>query len=136
MRDELATVLRLVADGKLSPDEAAPLIEALNRASGGGTPSGLQPDRRPERGPQPPLPPPPPVGRNDPRQVRIKVTERGRQVVNLRIPLAFADTALRMVPGLSEEQGNRIRAAIAGRTMGTILDVEDEDGDGVLISME
>jgi hypothetical protein len=135
MRDELGTVLRLVAEGKLSPDEAAPLIEALSHAPGGSTRSGLQPDRPPERGPQPP-PPPPSVGRPDPRQVRIRVTERGRQVVNLRIPLAFADTALRMVPGLSEEQGNRIRAAIAGRTLGTILDVEDEDGDGVLISME
>jgi hypothetical protein len=135
MRDELATVLRLVADGKLSPEEAAPLIEALSHAPGGGTPSGLQPDRRPERGPAAP-PPPPPVGRGDPRQVRIRVMERGRQVVNLRIPLAFADTALRMVPGISEEQGGRIREAIAGRTLGTILDVEDEDGDGVLISME
>ena len=135
MRDELATVLRLVADGTLSPDEAAPLIEALSHAPGGSTRSGLQPDRLLERGPQPP-PSPPPVGRSDPRQVRIRVMERGRQVVNLRIPLAFADTALRMVPGLSEEQGNRIRAAIAGRTLGTILDVEDEDGDGVLISME
>jgi hypothetical protein len=56
--------------------------------------------------------------------------------VNLRIPLTFADTALRMVPGLSAEQGDRIRAAIAGKTMGPILDVEDEDGDGVVISME
>ncbi len=56
--------------------------------------------------------------------------------MNLRIPLTFADTALRMVPGLSDEQGDRIRAAIAGKTMGPILDVEDEDGDGVVISME
>src|SRR5437773_12012708 len=69
MRDELATVLRLVAEGKLSPDEAAPLIEALSHAPGGSTRSGLQPDRPLERGPQPP-PPPPPVGRSDPRQVR------------------------------------------------------------------
>ena len=56
--------------------------------------------------------------------------------MNLQIPLGLADTALRMVPGISDEQGSRIRAAIATRTAGTILDVEDEDGDGVLISME
>jgi hypothetical protein len=121
MRDELAIVLRLVAEGRLSPDDAAPLIEALNRPS---EPAG------------PPASPPPPPSVNDPRQLRIRVSERGRQVVNLRIPLTFADTALRMVPGLSVEQGDRIRAAIAGKTMGPILDVEDEDGDGVVISME
>jgi 3',5'-cyclic AMP phosphodiesterase CpdA len=133
MRDELAIVLRLVADGRLSPEDAAPLIDALSRSAGEGIGSGLG-QRHPDWGSPPPPAPPPSV--NDPRQLRIRVSERGRQVVNLRIPLTFADTALRMVPGLSDEQGNRIRAAIAGKTMGTILDVEDEDGDGVVISME
>jgi len=133
MRDELAIVLRLVADGRLSPEDAAPLIDALSRSADEGIGSG-QRQRHPEPGAPPPPPPPPSV--NDPRQLRIRVSERGRQVVNLRIPLTFADTALRMVPGLSDDQGNRIRAAIAGKTMGTILDVEDEDGDGVVISME
>ena len=135
MPDELAIVLRLVAEGRLSPDDAAPLIEALNRPSDRG--ATLSPGRAPNRAEPgwPPLPPPPPSV-NEPRQLRIRVSERGRQVVNLRIPLTFADTALRMVPGLSTEQGDRIRAAIAGKTMGPILDVEDEDGDGVVISME
>ena len=32
MPDELETILRLVADGTLSPEEAAPIIEALTRA--------------------------------------------------------------------------------------------------------
>jgi hypothetical protein len=132
MRDELTIVLRLVADGRLAPEDAALLIEALSQPAEGSTSPG-QAQRHPERG-SPPSPPPPSV--NDPRQLRIRVSERGRQVVNLRIPLTFADTAMRMVPGLSDEQGNRIRAAIAGKTMGTILDVEDEDGDGVVISME
>jgi hypothetical protein len=134
MRDELAIVLRLVADGRLSPDDAAPLIEALNRASDDAAPLA-RPSAAPAEAGRPPSPPPPPSV-NDPRQLRIRVSERGRQVVNLRIPLTFADTALRMVPGLSVEQGDRIRAAIAGKTMGPILDVEDEDGDGVVISME
>jgi len=135
MRDELAIVLRLVAEGRLSPDDAAPLIEALNRPSDGD--ATLSPGPAPNRAePGRPPPPPPPPSVNEPRQLRIRVSERGRQVVNLRIPLTFADTALRMVPGLSSEQGDRIRAAIAGKTMGPILDVEDEDGDGVVISME
>jgi SHOCT-like protein len=135
MRDELAIVLRLVAEGRLSPDDAAPLIEALSRPSEPVAPPAPGPSWARSELRQPPTPPPPPSA-NDPRQLRIRVSERGRQVVNLRIPLTFADTALRMVPGLSVEQGDRIRAAIAGKTMGPILDVEDEDGDGVVISME
>ncbi len=137
MRDELAIVLRLVADGRLTAEDAAPLIEALSRSSGreaGPAPAPGPSGFRAQPGRQPSPPPTPSV--NDPRQLRIRVSERGRQVVNLRIPLTFADTALRMVPGLSVEQGDRIRAAIAGKTMGPILDVEDEDGDGVVISME
>ena len=135
MRDELAIVLRLVAEGRLSPGDAAPLVEALNRPSEPSAPPAPGPSGPRAELRQPPSPPPPPSV-NDPRQLRIRVSERGRQVVNLRIPLTFADTALRMVPGLSVEQGDRIRAAIAGKTMGPILDVEDEDGDGVVISME
>lgn len=134
MRDELATVLRLVAEGKLSADEAAPLIEALSRAPSGSTRSGLQPDRWPEPGVDSAsgaeaLP-------RDGRQLRIRVLEKGRQVVNLRIPLPFADTALRWVPGLSADQRNQIRAGIAGGSRGAILDVEDDEGDGVLITVE
>lgn len=132
MRDELAIVLRLVAEGRLSPDDAAPLIDALNRSSD----AGANAPAASHAGPGQPPTPPPPLSVNDPRQLRIRVSERGRQVVNLRIPLTFADTALRMVPGLSLDQGDRIRAAIAGKTMGPILDIEDEDGDGVVISME
>ena len=32
MPDELETILRLVAEGTLSPEEAAPIIDALTRA--------------------------------------------------------------------------------------------------------
>ena len=32
MPEELETILRLVAEGKLSPDEASPIIDALTRA--------------------------------------------------------------------------------------------------------
>ena len=138
MRDELATVLRLVADGRLSPEEAAPLIEALSRSSDAAADARTQtagpPMDRPFA-PRPPEPPEPGV-RAQARRLRIRVSERGRQVVNLQIPLAFANNALRMVPGLSDEQAIAIREAIATREPTTILDVEDEDGDGVVISME
>lgn len=121
---DLETILRLVAEGHLTPDEAAPIIDALTAAP----PSG--------GGPPPAPTPPPPTSARPPRHVRIRVTEKGRQVVNLRIPLAFADMAARMVPGLSGEQSERIRAAIDAGVSGPILDVEDPDGDGVLITVE
>lgn len=135
MRDELSTILRLVSDGTLSPEEAAPIIEALSRAPGDSTPTGLQPGGHPEHGPRRGTAPGASY-EDSRRQMRIRVLERGRQVVNLRIPLAFADAALRMVPGISVERGDQIRQAIAAHVTGPIVDVEDEDGDGVLITLE
>lgn len=122
---DLETILRLVAEGHLTPDEAAPIIAALTAPP---PPGG--------EGPQPSPTPPPLTNARPARHVRIKVSEKGRQVVNLRIPLAFADMAARMVPGLSGEQSERIRAAIEAGLSGPILDVEDPDGDGVLITVE
>jgi hypothetical protein len=121
---DLETILRLVAEGHLTPDEAAPIVAALTAPPSGG------------EGPQHAPTPPPPTNARPARHVRIKVSEKGRQVVNLRIPLAFADMAARMVPGLSGEQSERIRAAIDAGVSGPILDVEDPDGDGVLITVE
>ena len=40
------------------------------------------------------------------RQLRIRVTEHGRQVVNLRIPIGFVETALSFVPGLGGDQAS------------------------------
>ncbi len=77
------------------------------------------------------------AGHRQARQLRIRVTERGRQVVNLRIPIGFVDAALKVVPGLGGEQAARIRDAVRAGAIGPILDVEDVDGEGgVLISVE
>jgi hypothetical protein len=130
MPDELQVILRMVAEGHLSPEEAAPVIEALTRQE---RPAPAFGEGAVEEAGVAVLEPGPPVGG---RQIRIRVSERGRQVVNLRIPLAFAEMALRMVPGLGQEQTQRIRAAVGSGASGAILDVEDEDGDSVLISVE
>jgi len=48
MGDEITTVLRLVSEGKLSPEEAAPIIEALGRpAAPPPQPDARTPDAAP-----------------------------------------------------------------------------------------
>lgn len=172
MAEELETILRLVADGHLTPQEAGPIIEALTRAersedagdapgpeADAGLAGSLHRDldrlgerihRRVERRVAHGLgrafrhaagatagAAMPGAGAGSGRQLRIRVTERGRQVVNLRIPIGFVETALRFVPGLAGDQAERIRDAVRGGAIGPILDVEDADGEGgVLISVE
>jgi hypothetical protein len=128
MGEELATVLRLVSEGKLTPAEAAPIIEALTRSS--APPPG--------DGPGPSKTPGPGFGRGATRgrRVRIQVSERGRRVVDVRIPLAFAAVAAKMVPGIPESYAALIRQAVETDQVGPIVDAEDEDGDAVLISIE
>ncbi len=133
MSEELETVLRLVADGRLTPEEAAPIINALTRAEGVAGQAQRQasafaaaPDADASGRP---------AARTG-RQLRIRVTERGRQVVNLRIPIGFVDAALSFVPGLAGDQSQRIRDAVRAGVTGPILDVEEPDGSGVLISVD
>ena len=133
MSDELEAVLRLVADGRLTPEEAAPIIDALTRAERAG-----QAHRR-EHGADEAGPAAERQGMaaGGGRRLRIRVTERGRQVVNLRIPIGFVDRALGFVPGLGGDQAQRIRDAVNAGEIGPIVDVEDPDGEGgVLISVE
>ena len=148
MSEELETVLRLVADGTLTPEQASPIIEALTRAERSPNhPIGLDRiDRGIERmhrrlgraheridaarGRAEAH------GRGRGRRLRIRVTEHGRQVVNLRIPIGFVDAALSFVPGIGGDQSERIRQAVEAGEIGPIIDVEDPDGDGVLISVE
>ena len=128
MSGEIETVLRLVAEGRLTPEEAAPIIEALSAR--GTTP-------RAPAAPLPPSAPPPGFVRADRgRRVRIRVSEHGRKVVDVRVPLAFAAMAARMVPGIPDSYAALIEQAVDADTVGPIVDAESEDGDGVLISVE
>ncbi|HEX2142579.1 MAG TPA: hypothetical protein VHK28_09985 [Candidatus Limnocylindria bacterium] len=120
MSDELQTVLRLVAEGKLSPDEAAPIIEALTMRARPPAATQREPSAREGRG----------------RKVRIQVTERGRRVVDVRVPLAFAAMAAATVPGIPDSYAALIEQAVDSDNFGTIVDAQDENGDGVLISVE
>ena len=146
MPDELETILRLVAEGKLSTEEAEPIIEALTRATDVADHSRRHAGRAQRHTDRF-------AGRIDRafahaedridqalgRQgmhLRIRVTERGRQVVNLNIPIGLVEKALHFVPGLGGDQRERVRDAVRAGAIGPIIDVEDEDGGGVLITVE
>src|SRR5215213_9509511 len=123
MTDALDRVLRLVAEGRLTADEAGPILAALDerpntaaRGASGGTEAGA--------GAQAEQP-------SNPRWARIEVRESGRRVVDLRVPISLGRFALSRVPGLSREQISEVEQAVLSGARGPILDVEDPDGDGV-----
>jgi hypothetical protein len=122
MADPLDEVLRLVAEGRLTAEEAAPVLDALQASREPGSE-----EESSERS----------GARTTPRALRIEVSESGRKVVNLRVPLALGRMALDHVPGLSTDNIARIREALEGGLTGPILVVEeDADGDGVRIVLE
>jgi hypothetical protein len=118
----LDNVLRLVAEGRLSAEEAGPILDALDGSTTPGQPGD----------------PESVAGRDDDspaRAIRVEVSEAGRTVINLRIPLSLGRAAISQVPGISEATSDRIREAIEGGVKGSIVEV-DEGGEGVRISIE
>ena len=130
----LEAVLRLVAEGRLTAEEAAPILDALE-ANGGGPTAAPRPEpAAPKASPAYP-PRPSEAGDTPARAIRIEVTDAGRSVINLRVPLSLGKAAINQVPGISEATSERIREAIDAGIKGPIVDI-DEDGDGVRISLE
>jgi hypothetical protein len=136
MADALDDVLRLVAEGRLTAEEAAPVIDALEavaaaRASGNRYDDGSADQATPDGG----TPEPGSTGR--PTALRLEVSEGGRRVVNLRVPLSLGRAALDRIPGLSIGDVSSIRDALDAGITGPILAVdEDDDGNGVRIVLE
>jgi hypothetical protein len=124
--DAVEEILRLVAEGHMSPREADAVLSSLDGDAQSHDWGRNLHDRRP--------------GEREPvRHARIEVTERGRSVVNMRvpiIPLSLGRYALSHVPGLSEANVDHITDAIERGLTGRILEVQDDDGDGVRITVE
>jgi hypothetical protein len=154
MADPLDDVLRLVAEGRLSPDEAAPIIDALAaardaagraraaaeqaraagdaardaaRSAGGAAGFGAGPGPGPgsTRG----VPPGPP------RRLRVQVRDGGRTAVDLQLPGVLAELA-GAIPGIPVDYADRVREALRTGLRGPIVDVTDEDGSGVTITID
>ena len=135
MTDPLDQVLRLVAEGRLTAEEAAPIIDALQAAGEAGddaaatrpTPTSR---RRRYAGS---------TGRDDPADVRCG--SRSRRTAGRSSTSASRSSLGRMgidrIPGLSADNISRIRQALDEGLTGPILAVdEDGEGNGVRIVLE
>jgi hypothetical protein len=127
MADALDRVLKLVAEGRLTAKEAAPILDALSARGDQSTQTDApfaaatetsNGDSRPAR------------------FARIQVIEGGRRAVDLRVPISLGKLALARVPGLSAPQLSDVQSAIESGSRGPILDIQDSDGDGVRITLE
>jgi hypothetical protein len=130
--DPIEEVLRLVAEGRLTADEAAPILAALDERGPARPP---RPEPPGGFGPTPPPGTPPPGTHGGGSSLRIEVKDGGRTVVNLRLPAALGRYALDRLPGLASDQGTSVRNALSSGVRGPILEVDD-DGDGVRIVLE
>lgn len=140
--DPLDQVLRLVAEGRLTAEEAAPILAALDEATDarahadGARREGIEGEAgrsssgraaRDEQGSG--------YAATGPSTLRLEVREHGRSVVNLRLPVALGRLAVDRVPGLSGDQVDRVRDALRSGLRGPVLTVDDGDS-GVQIVLE
>lgn len=142
MTEDLDTILARVAAGEITAEEAEPLVAAAvgmddhaaadHMAADAAPGDDARADADTARGDAAPHA----SGLRPQRNVRLQVTERGRPMVDLRIPIGLAGLAGAVVPGLSGPQAERIREALRSGRVGPVLEVLDERGDGVIISTE
>ncbi len=123
MGDPVAEVLRMVAEGRLTAEQAAPILDALEESA---EPAPIGASAEPPRD----------GTAATPRYARIEVLDSGRTAVNLRVPLSLGRMAMAAIPGLSGTLADQINEAIDRRVAGSVVDVLDEDGDGVRVTLE
>lgn len=117
--EERIKILQMIQDGKISPEDGAKLLSALNE-------SGQAKPR---------------AGRlSDARMIRIRVTDKftGKSKVSVNLPLGLVDAGLNIASNFVPNMGvDEISSAIRDGLTGKIIDVVDEeDGEHVEIFIE
>ena len=125
--EERMKILKMVEDGKVSAEDGAKLLSAMD-------------DNR--KAPRP-MPPPMPGSTANGRWLRIRVTDTrtGRSKVNVNIPMGLVNVGLKMgakfAPDMDGLDMQQITEAINSGMTGKIIDVmDDEDGEQVEIYVE
>ncbi len=112
VREERLEILHMVQAGTITAEEAATLLEALDRSVAPHPPPATAP-RTPEM-----------------RQVRIRVTDstNGKAMVNLAFPLGLIKSGLDIAGQFVPEylpKADAIRESVNGGFRGALVDVDD-----------
>lgn len=111
LHEERMQILKMIENGQISPEEGAKLLAALKastKESGTGEAS-------------------------QPRWFRVRITDlgTGKNKVNVNIPMALVNVAMKMgarfVPDVEGVNYEELTAAIRSGAQGKIADVEDEE---------
>lgn len=126
LKEERMQILKMLEESKLSVEEAANLLSALE--------AGNDKERVSER---------PSLAGKQARWLRVRVTSgaNGQQKVNINLPIGLASAAMKIgtkfVPELREVDVNELVEAMQAGAQGKIVEVhDDEDGDHVEIFIE
>jgi hypothetical protein len=119
--EERIQILKMIEEGKISPEEGAKLLSAL----------GTKPS------------PPRPAGGPDARWFRVRVTdaETGKSKVNVNIPMGLVNVGMRMgarfIPEDADIDLEEVFEQIRSGAQGKIVEViDDESGEHVEIFIE
>lgn len=113
LHEERMQILNMIQSGQISAEEGAKLLSALKTASK---------EQAPEAG-------------TAARWFRVRVTDlkTGKNKVNVNIPVALVDVAMRMgarfVPDSAEVDLGQLAEAIRSGAQGKVIDVEDKDSE-------
>lgn len=131
--DERIKILTMVQEGKISPEQAAQLLEAIGAGSPPRRPAHVDPFAATE---------PAALGRK-PRWLRVRVTDTdtGRPRVNVRLPISMVSVGLKMgskfAPQIEGLDTDSLMSIIESGEMGQIVDVyDDDDGEHVEVFLE
>jgi hypothetical protein len=131
--EERARILRMVAEGKVTPAEAEDLLAALDAALDAGTRStGSSATFGPGSMPASPVPPGPPGSRKQRRSLVIQVKEGGDSRVNVRIPLSLARAAGKFIPRHAQQHLAAYNIDLEELLSG----LGDAEGDGTLVEVK
>jgi hypothetical protein len=129
--EERLRVLRMIQDGKITPEEGIHLMEALEHNS-------RRPPARPA-GPEAPQPP----SQQGTRWLRVRVTDTdtGKVRVNVRLPVGVITAGIKMGAKFSPEvEGmnlDQIMEYVRAGETGKVVDVfDDADGEHVEVFIE
>lgn len=129
-KEERLRVLRMIQEGKLSPDEAASLLETLDESANTPRTEPVSPSGGSAAGKS-----------NRWFRVRVTDTNSGKTRVNVRMPISVVNAGLKMgvkfAPQVEGLDPVTLMDLINNGELGQIVDVfDDEDGEHVEVFIE